>query len=320
MDLELLAELNRGDQARHPHDQSLAARMQSYELAFRMQTEVPGVLDLEKEDAATRSSVRLDRPENRQLWPRCLLARRLVERGVRFMQIYAGRLGLARLPGRIAQGTHPSGRSSRSPALLADLKRRGMLDETLVVWSGEFGRSPDNGVRGGTNTAGRDHNAKAMVMWLAGGGVRRGTRHRRDRRTGSQSGRSCATDQEPARDAVASVGLGRQQADVLPRRSLQADLANRRPADSRVVGVRLEEAPSLMPYSHSLADRVRHALRDQRDLAEKKMFGGLCFILRGNILVGIWEQSLVVRIGSEQGARSVSWNVTSESSRRPDGR
>jgi uncharacterized protein (DUF1501 family) len=97
----------------------------------------------------------------------------LVERGVRFVQVYAGGWDshdyLAKShTARIRAVDRPIA------ALIADLKRRGLLDETLVVWTGEFGRSPDNGLRGGANTAGRDHNAKAMSMWLAGGGAPRG--------------------------------------------------------------------------------------------------------------------------------------------------
>lgn len=172
--LDLLGELNRADAARHPGHDELAARMASYELAFRMQTEVPGILDLKSEDARTQSLYGLDAPATASFGRRCLLARRLVERGVRFVQIYAG--------GWDSHDYLETSHAARMRAvdrpiagLLQDLKQRGLLDETLVVWAGEFGRSPDNGVRGGVNTAGRDHNAKAMSLWLAGGGVKRGT-------------------------------------------------------------------------------------------------------------------------------------------------
>lgn len=171
--LDLLAELNGLDASRHPEDGTLAARMASYELAYRMQADVPGILDIEREDERTRSRYGLDRAETASFGRRCLLARRLVEQGVRFVQIYAGGwdshdyLGVSHRA-RIRAVDQPIA------ALLADLKQRGMLDETLVVWCGEFGRSPDNGVRGGANTAGRDHNARAMTLWLAGGGAPRG--------------------------------------------------------------------------------------------------------------------------------------------------
>jgi hypothetical protein len=168
--LDLLGDFNASDLRRHPHHADLAARMEAYELAFRMQAEVPGVLDLSGESEATREMYGIGRPETDSFGRRCLLARKLVQNGVRFVQIFEGgwdshdyieRAHAARI------------RSIDKPmaALIADLRRLGLLEETLVVWSGEFGRSPDNGVRGGDTVAGRDHNAKAMSMLFAGGGV-----------------------------------------------------------------------------------------------------------------------------------------------------
>jgi uncharacterized protein (DUF1501 family) len=104
---------------------------------------------------------------------RCLLARRLVEKGVRFVQLFEGGWDSH----DYLECSHTARmRATDRPiaALLTDLKRRGLLESTLVIWTGEFGRSPDNGVRGGQNVAGRDHNARGMVVWLAGGGVRAG--------------------------------------------------------------------------------------------------------------------------------------------------
>jgi hypothetical protein len=172
--LDLLAELNANDQRHHPHHADLAARMEAYELAFRMQTEVPDVVDISNEPEQTREMYGIGRPETDSFGRRCLLARKLVQSGVRFVQIFEGgwdshdyiqRAHAARI------------RSIDKPmtALIADLHRLGLLDETLVVWSGEFGRSPDNGVRGGDTVAGRDHNAKAMSIVLAGGGARGGS-------------------------------------------------------------------------------------------------------------------------------------------------
>jgi hypothetical protein len=171
--LDLLSRLNRQDQERHPHQADLAARMEAYELAFRMQAEVPGLLDLSRESTATRRRYGLDQRATESFGRRCLLARKLVESGVRFVQIFEGgwdshdyleRAHTARM------------RAVDQPiaALLGDLKERGLLESTLVVWAGEFGRSPDNGVRGGAHVVGRDHNARAMTIWLAGGGVRGG--------------------------------------------------------------------------------------------------------------------------------------------------
>jgi hypothetical protein len=171
--LDLLAKLNAADLKRNPHHSDLAARMEAYELAFRMQTEVPGVIDLSREDEKTRAMYGVGEPETDSFARRCLLARKLVESGVRFVQIFEGgwdshdyleRSHAARI------------RAVDKPiaALIADLKRRGLLESTLIVWGGEFGRSPDNGLRGGQSTVGRDHNAKGMVVWFAGGGVRAG--------------------------------------------------------------------------------------------------------------------------------------------------
>jgi hypothetical protein len=172
-DLDLLARLNAADLERHPGHGDLAARMAAYELAFRMQTEVPGVLAIDRETEATQEMYGVGRPETDAVGRRCLLACRLVEKGVRFVQVYAGGWDshdyLERShAARIRAVDRPIA------ALLTDLRRSGLLDSTLVVWGGEFGRSPDNGLRGGARAAGRDHNARAMALWLAGGGVRAG--------------------------------------------------------------------------------------------------------------------------------------------------
>jgi hypothetical protein len=170
--LDLLAQLNRDHAAEHPQHGELAARMDSYELAFRMQLQVPGILDLEKEDAKLKESYGIGADATDAFGRKCLLARRLVEKGVRFVQLYAGTWDshdyIERAHGNLVRNV-----DQPIAALIADLKQRGLLDETLVVWCGEFGRSPDNGVRGGT-AYGRDHNPKAMTIWMAGGGVKAG--------------------------------------------------------------------------------------------------------------------------------------------------
>jgi hypothetical protein len=170
--LDLLAKLNTAHREAHPHHEELAARMDAYELAFRMQMQVPGILDLDKEDARLKESYGIGSDPTDAFGRKCLLARRLVEQGVRFVQLYAGtwdshdyiERAHSNLVRRVDQPI---------AALIADLKQRGLLDSTLVVWCGEFGRSPDNGVRGGT-AYGRDHNPKAMTIWMAGGGVKAG--------------------------------------------------------------------------------------------------------------------------------------------------
>jgi len=171
--LDLLAELNNRHAARHPHHQDLAARMDSYELAFRMQMQVPGIIDIDSEPAHIKSLYGLDDKHTQPFGRSCLLARRLVERGVRFVQAYTA--------GWDSHDYIERAHSERIRAvdrpiagLIADLKQRGLLDSTLVVWCGEFGRSPDNGRRGGGQKLGRDHNNKAMNIMLAGGGVKAG--------------------------------------------------------------------------------------------------------------------------------------------------
>jgi hypothetical protein len=171
--LDLLADLNQADLARHPHHAEVAARMEAYELAFRMQAEVPGIIDLSKEDQKSLDLYGIGQPQTDSFGRRCLLARKLIEGGVRFVQLFeAGWDSHDYLERAHTQRIKAIDRPIA--ALLADLKRLGLLESTLVVWGGEFGRSPDNGVRGGGQVAGRDHNAKAMCVWMAGGGVKAG--------------------------------------------------------------------------------------------------------------------------------------------------
>ncbi len=170
--LDFLAKLNERHLARTPDRDDLAARIANYELAFRMQLQVPGILDLGAESEATRELYGVGEASTDKFARKCLLARRLIERGVRFVQLYAGTWDSHDY---IARNHAALMRAVDRPiaALLIDLKQRGLLDDTLVVWCGEFGRSPDNGIRGGT-AYGRDHNPKAMPMWFAGGGVNAG--------------------------------------------------------------------------------------------------------------------------------------------------
>jgi hypothetical protein len=170
--LDLLSKLNKNHANRHPDHTELAARMEAYELAFRMQAQVPGLLDIDKESVKTKSMYGIDSERTNAFGRKCLLARRLVESGVRFVQLYAGTWDshdyIARAHGNLVKRV-----DQPIAALLTDLKQRGLLESTLVVWCGEFGRSPDNGVRGGT-AYGRDHNPHAMTIWMAGGGVNAG--------------------------------------------------------------------------------------------------------------------------------------------------
>jgi hypothetical protein len=169
--LDLINRLNREHLAERDGDSDLTARIASYELAFRMQAHAPEVVDLSRETAATRRLYGLERPETAEFGTRCLLARRLVERGVRFVQLYCGDTGGWDAHSDV-EGNHGRWcRQSDQPiaGLLQDLKSRGLLDETLVIWGGEFGRTPMS-----EGTTGRDHNPHGFTMWLAGGGTRGG--------------------------------------------------------------------------------------------------------------------------------------------------
>ncbi|MBM83487.1 MAG: hypothetical protein CMJ78_23255 [Planctomycetaceae bacterium] len=171
--LDFLSGLNKLHKDRHPKHRELAARMESYELAFRMQAQVPELIDLRQEDQKTLDMYGVGGKHTGSFARSCLLARRLVERGVRFVQAYTAGWDshdyLERSHrNRIQAVDQPIA------ALIKDLKQRGLLDQTLVIWSGEFGRSPDNGIRGGGVRYGRDHNAEAMPFWMAGGGVNAG--------------------------------------------------------------------------------------------------------------------------------------------------
>jgi uncharacterized protein DUF1501 len=170
--LDFLRGLNERHMARHPGHDELAARIENYELAFRMQAQVPGLLEIEKEDPRLKESYGIGVEPTDAFGRKCLLARRLVERGVRFVQVYAGTWDSHDYIER-AHGSLIRAVDRPIAALIADLKQRGLLEDTLVVWCGEFGRSPDNGVRGGTKY-GRDHNPRAMTIWFAGGGVKAG--------------------------------------------------------------------------------------------------------------------------------------------------
>ncbi len=170
---DLLAKLNRAHLENRPDRSDLSARMASYELAYRMQTEVPDLLDLKKEKQATLDAYGVGNADTDDFGRKCLLARRLVEKGVRFVQAYAGNWDSHDYIER-AHGSLIRSVDKPIATLLNDLKQRGILDKTLVVWCGEFGRTPDNGTRNGGANYGRDHNPKAMSIWFAGGGTKAG--------------------------------------------------------------------------------------------------------------------------------------------------
>ncbi len=170
--LDLISRFNQTHAAKHPEHAELQARADSFELAFRMQMQVPEVLDLSDEDARTLARYGIGEDATDAFGRKCLLARKLVEKGVRFVQLYNGTWDshdyIERAHSNLIRGV-----DQPIAALIGDLRDRGILESTLVVWCGEFGRTPDNGVRGGT-AYGRDHNPNAMTIWMAGGGCRAG--------------------------------------------------------------------------------------------------------------------------------------------------
>jgi hypothetical protein len=173
--LDLAEELNRAQLGTASARDELEARIQSFELAFRMQSEMPAVQDLSGETAATLSLYGINDPVTENFGRQCLMARRFAERGVRFIQVTHSDANVQwDQHSDLKQGHEKNAREVDRPiaGLLADLKSRGLLDDTLVLWSGEFGRTP---TAQGNN--GRDHNPSGFTVWLAGGGVRGGMRY-----------------------------------------------------------------------------------------------------------------------------------------------
>jgi hypothetical protein len=170
--LDLVQKLNREHAGGHPGDTELDARIRSYELAARMQAAAPEAFDLTKETKETRALYGLDEKETAEFGSHCLLARRLVERGVRVVQL---RHGGWDAHGDLKKNHTPQAKKTDMPvaALLTDLKRRGLLDSTLVVWGGEFGRTPA-AENPGSPSPGRNHSPSGYCVWLTGGGVKGG--------------------------------------------------------------------------------------------------------------------------------------------------
>jgi hypothetical protein len=188
-EFELVGELNRLAAVEYPSDPALQARIKSYELAFQMQASFPGIVNLADEAAKTKALYGLDDPTTAPLGRQCLVARRLVERGVRFIQIYHGgsaddENGLWDSHQELRKNTRQRCLEADRPigGLLKDLKQRGLLDSTLVVWATEFGRTPNvearpDGENDGEELRGRDHHIYGFSAWLAGGGIKGGVIH-----------------------------------------------------------------------------------------------------------------------------------------------
>jgi hypothetical protein len=170
--LDFLTRLNQQFAMDKPEDTELAARLNSYELAYRMQSSAPEAVDLSQESEATKKLYGIDQEATRKYGTICLMGRRLVERGVRFVQLYSGGGSAWDAHNDIEENHSRMCKSSDLPVagLLKDLKQRGLLDTTLVVWGGEFGRTPFS-----EKTLGRDHNPWGFTMWFAGAGVKGGT-------------------------------------------------------------------------------------------------------------------------------------------------
>jgi hypothetical protein len=172
--LDLVQSLNRRHLQQRLNDDELAARMRAYELAFRMQAAAPELVDLSQETAQTQALYGMDRPETREFGTRCLLARRMLEQGVRFVQLYSGDTNGWDAHADVAKNHGEYCRKTDIPVsgLLHDLKQRGLLEDTLVIWGGEFGRMPMS-----EQGKGRDHNPWGYSVFLSGGGIKKGITH-----------------------------------------------------------------------------------------------------------------------------------------------
>jgi hypothetical protein len=172
MEIDFLQELNRSAARRTGPDAALEGRINSFELAFRMQAAAPELQDFSGESPATRRLYGLEDSKTRNFGQQCLLARRLIERGVRFVQCTHSYKWDQHDSLRSAHASNAAEVDIPIAGLLRDMKARGLLDHTLVLWGGEFGRTPT-----AQGTDGRDHNPQGYTMWLAGAGVRKGHRH-----------------------------------------------------------------------------------------------------------------------------------------------
>jgi hypothetical protein len=226
--LDLLQEINRKHLSEHPGEPELEARIASYELAARMQLAATEALDISKETAATLSMYGIDEPETKEYGTRCLLARRLVERGVRFVQLFhAGQPWDNH--DSIKTGLASICRKTDKPVagLVADLKQRGLLDSTLVHWGGEIGRLPVTQEHGSPDRAGRDHNGQGFSIWLAGGGVKGGLAHGKTDEFGHKAVEDVVTPNDFQATIMHLFGLDHQKVTYPYNNMAQVITANR---------------------------------------------------------------------------------------------
>ena len=225
-EFELLHQLNTYSAIQYPDDPVMRARIRSYELAYRMQTAIPEVLKLDTEDPATQQLYGLDQDATRTFGQQCLAARRLVERGVRFIQVFHGSNGGAGAwdahGGLKAGHNQLCGQVDKPIAgLIRDLKQRGLFDETIVVWGTEFGRTP-----GSEGADGRDHHPYGFSIWMAGGGIKGGVVHGAT----DEIGFHAVEDRHYVTDVHATVlhqlGLDPRKLVVPGRKRLEIDFGN----------------------------------------------------------------------------------------------
>ncbi len=205
--LHLLHDFNRGHLRQYPGRTELEARMADFEVAARMQTAVPELLDLSQETEATRRLYGLDNPVTAEYGARCIIARRLIERGVRFVQLFlSGQPWDTHSKNAASLKTNCARIDQPSAALVQDLKQRGLLDRTIVLWGGEFGRLP---VSQGTD--GRDHNRHANSLWLAGGGFKSGFSYGKTDDFGYQAVENVVTVHDLHATLLHTLGLDHQR-------------------------------------------------------------------------------------------------------------
>ena len=222
--LTLLGKLNHLAGIDYPDDKNLRARIKAYELAFQMQTSIPETLQLKKESESTRQLYGMDKSETKTFGEQCLVARRLIERGVRFVQLFHGGGGGGEWDAHSeikSNHTKLAAQVDRPVAgLLKDLKRRGLLDDTLVVFGTEFGRTP------GAEGTGRDHHPQGFCAWMAGGGVKGGITHGATDELGFHAveHRHYVTDIHAT--ALHQLGLDSRKLEVPGRKRLDIDHGN----------------------------------------------------------------------------------------------
>lgn len=243
--LDLLQSLNRQHLERHPGEADLEARIASYELAAAMQTAAREALEIAQETKATQELYGLDHDATREYGTRCLIARRLVERGVRFVQLFHGGQPWdthenirQRLPGICQRTDKPSA------GLVKDLKQRGLLDTTLVHWGGEIGRLPVTENHGDESKSGRDHNGQGFSIWLAGGGIKGGTTYGETDEFGHRAVTNIVTPNDYQATLLNLFGLDHTQLTYL-HNGQEQQITNGRPA--RIVHEILKHAPSGNP-------------------------------------------------------------------------